>query len=217
MVQTRKRERELVKLRSLRNDPENRNILSIVETPTGQVTVYEPSKEDIQEIMLLDDMVAAFNQESESNNLDISGATILKELIPRLTDLEIDQDMSDEEMSQIIENPTVELMEIQNILSSVVTNIYSDMFLKFKNELELKQMVDLTENISDKTLGMFIEKASKTDDGRQSILEISKKSKEIKADQSGDEDLEKDATVLDPKSHENEIKQTLEDHFSPDI
>lgn len=125
-------------------------------------------------------MVDAFNQENADENLlDINGTTILKELIPLLTDLEIDPDMTDEEMAQIIENPTVELSLITSVLSSVVTNIYTLMIMNFKNNLELRNMVDQTEEISDSALAMFISKQSKTDEGRKQIEEINKQSDKI--------------------------------------
>ena len=100
-------------------------------------------------------------------------------MIPLLTDLEIDPDMTDEEMAQIIENPTVELSLITSVLSSVVTNIYTLMIMNFKNNLELRNMVDQTEEISDSALAMFISKQSKTDEGRKQIEEINKQSEKI--------------------------------------
>ncbi|MCC4359221.1 hypothetical protein [Limosilactobacillus reuteri] len=170
----------MVQFNSFYNDPNNRQILEVINTPTGAVTIFEPSKDDVNKIMQLKEMVDAFNQENvDENLLDINGTTILKELIPLLTDLEIDPDMTDEEMAQIIENPTVELSLITSVLSSVVTNIYTLMIMNFKNNLELRNMVDQTEEISDSALAMFISKQSKTDEGRKQIEEINKQSDKI--------------------------------------
>ncbi|MBW3350611.1 hypothetical protein [Limosilactobacillus reuteri] len=170
----------MVQFNSFYNDPNNRQILEVINTPTGAVTIFEPSKDDVNKIMQLKEMVDAFNQENADENLlDINGTTILKELIPLLTDLEIDSEMTDEEMAQIIENPTVELSLITSVLSSVVTNIYTLMIMNFKNNLELRNMVDQTEEISDSALAMFISKQSKTDEGRKQIEEINKQSDKI--------------------------------------
>ena len=170
----------MIQFNSFYNDPNNRQILEVINTPTGAVTIFEPSKDDVNKIMQLKEMVDAFNQENvDENLLDINGTTILKELIPLLTDLEIDPDMTDEEMAQIIENPTVELSLITSVLSSVVTNIYTLMIMNFKNNLELRNMVDQTEEISDSALAMFISKQSKTDEGRKQIEEINKQSDKI--------------------------------------
>ena len=180
MVRTGNGEYTLVQFNSFYNDPNNRQILEVINTPTGAVTIFEPSKDDVNKIMQLKEMVDAFNQENvDENLLDINGTTILKELIPLLTDLEIDPDMTDEEMAQIIENPTVELSLITSVLSSVVTNIYTLMIMNFKNNLELRNMVDQTEEISDSALAMFISKQSKTEEGRKQIEEINKQSDKI--------------------------------------
>ena len=180
MVRTGNGEYTLVQFNSFYNDPNNRQILEVINTPTGAVTIFEPSKDDVNKIMQLKEMVDAFNQENADENLlDINGTTILKELIPLLTDLEIDPDMTDEEMAQIIENPTVELSLITSVLSSVVTNIYTLMIMNFKNNLELRNMVDQTEEISDSALAMFISKQSKTDEGRKQIEEINRQSDKI--------------------------------------
>ena len=180
MVRTGNGEYTLVQFNSFYNDPNNRQILEVINTPTGAVTIFEPSKDDVNKIMQLKEMVDAFNQENADENLlDINGTTILKELIPLLPDLEIDPDMTDEEMAQIIENPTVELSLITSVLSSVVTNIYTLMIMNFKNNLELRNMVDQTEEISDSALAMFISKQSKTDEGRKQIEEINKQSEKI--------------------------------------
>ena len=216
----------MVKFRSLYNDPNDRQILTVVSTPTGQVTIFEPSKDDVQEIMQMQDMVAAFNQQSEEDNtLDIDGTSILRELIPRLTDLEIDPDMSDEEMSQIIENPSLELLEINSVIQDIVTKIYTLMINNFRGELELQKLVNASEEIGDQTLGMYISEATKTDEGRKTIASINKLSKEVKDKQSNDNEtneeakakekkaFDKNAEILKPDSYENSIKDELANRF----
>lgn len=227
MVQTGKRERELnneehkkVKFRSLYSDPENRAIRMVVDTPTGPVTIFEPTSDDIREIMQLDDMVAAFNQEStEDNELDISGTTIMKELIPRLTDLDLD-DMTDDEITDVIENLTVEGNIIIACLASIVTHIYTIMIMNFENNLDLNNMVQMSEQVSDKAFGMYINEAAKTDEGRKQMQEINKQASKVipmikdkNAEKAADskeksEDF-KDATVLDPNNYQKSIEEQV--------
>ena len=227
MVQTGKRERELnneehkkVKFRSLYSDPENRTIRMVVDTPTGPVTIFEPTSDDIREIMQLDDMVAAFNQEStEDNELDISGTTIMKELIPRLTDLDLD-DMTDDEITEVVENLTIEGNVILACLTSIVTYIYTLMIMNFENNLDLNNMVKMSAQISDKAFGMYINEAAKTDEGRKQMQEINKqaskvipmtkdKNAEKAADSKEKSDDFKDATVLDPNNYQKSIEEQV--------
>lgn len=180
MVRTRKSER-MVKFKNLYSDPENRPILNVIDSPTGKITVFEPSKDDVAKIIQMDGMIASFNQEpSEDNMLQVDGPEILKKLIPMLTDIEIDPDMTDEEMNEVIENPTVELMQVNAILESVVTHIYQLMILSFKTELDLQRMVGASYESADKAVGMLLDSASKSAEGRQLLDEINKTSKEAK-------------------------------------
>ena len=200
----------MVQFNSFYNDPNNRQILEVINTPTGAVTIFEPSKDDVNKIMQLKEMVDAFNQENvDENLLDINGTTILKELIPLLTDLEIDPDMTDEEMAQIIENPTVELSLITSVLSSVVTNIYTLMIMNFKNNLELRNMVDQTEEISDSALAMFISKQSKTDEGRKQIEEINKQSEKIVKMETAIKQAEEKANAKPEEESQTSEKQAV--------
>ena len=228
MVQAGKRERELneneletpkVKFRSLYSDPENRTIRMVVDTPTGVVTIFEPTNDDIREIMQLDDMVAAFNQEnSEENELDISGTTIMKELIPRLTDLDLD-DMTDDEITEVINNLTVEGNVIMACLTSIVTHIYTIMLMNFENNLDLNNMAKMSEKMSDKAFSMYVNEAAKTDEGRRQMQEINKQASKVislrdktnadKSDKTAEADM-KDATVLDPDNYQKSIEAQID-------
>lgn len=213
-------EHKNVKFRSLYSDPKNRTIRMVVDTPTGPVTIFEPTSDDIREIMQLDDMVAAFNQEStEDNELDISGTTIMKELIPRLTDLDLD-DMTDDEITEVVENLTIEGNVILACLTSIVTYIYTLMIMNFENNLDLNNMVKMSAQISDKAFGMYINEAAKTDEGRKQMQEINKqaskvipmtkdKNAEKAADSKEKSDDFKDATVLDPNNYQKSIEEQV--------
>ena len=213
-------EHKNVKFRSLYSDPKNRTIRMVVDTPTGPVTIFEPTSDDIREIMQLDDMVAAFNQESDGDNeLDISGTTIMKELIPRLTDLDLD-DMTDDEITEVVENLTIEGNVILACLTSIVTYIYTLMIMNFENNLDLNNMVKMSAQISDKAFGMYINEAAKTDEGRKQMQEINKQASKVipmikdkNAEKAADskeksEDF-KDATVLDPNNYQKSIEEQV--------
>lgn len=214
----------MVKFRSLYNDPENRQIHGVVDTPTGPVTIFEPSSEDVRAIMGMQDIIAAFNQESDGDNtLDVSGMTILKEIIPLLTDLEMEEDLTDEEFAEIIENPSIELTDITTMLTDIVTHVYTLMIREFQSNLSLQTLAAMSEDVGDKTLGQYIVQASKTDDGRRQLNDINKQSKkivELKEHQKDNEETPKEdkiddtAPVLDPNNYTDSISKDLASRFS---
>lgn len=218
----------MVQLKSLYADPESRQIRDVITTPTGQITIFEPTMEDTQAIMELQDLVASFNQDGDesTNYLDISGVTVLKDIIPRLTDIEIPEDMTDEEIAKVVENPTVEMRSVMSYLSSIVTHIYKLMILNYKNDLELQDLVKDSEEISNQTMGMYIRNAVKTDEGRSSISEIQKQATALvkQEEQDGsapkqaevataDQKLDTTAKVLDPNNYNKELSDSLSDKY----
>ena len=76
---------QLVQFNSFYNDPNNRQILEVINTPTGAVTIFEPSKDDVNKIMQLKEMVDAFNQENADENLlDINAVSYTHLTLPTI-------------------------------------------------------------------------------------------------------------------------------------
>lgn len=208
--------------------------MRVVDTPTGAVTIFEPSVEDMEQIMAMDDLIAAFNQDpGDDNNVEINGTDILKQVIPMLTDLEFDADMTDEEMTRIIDHPSVWLRQILGWLTRIVTGVYRIMILNFYNNLDMTDMVNMSEELSDQVLNRYIECKSRTDEGRQQIQKINEQSDKIiqmtkaqnkKAEQErkqkAKEDSESkvqdyaDADILKPDNYTKSIEDEVKSRFS---
>lgn len=175
----------MVKFRSLYNDPENRMIREIIEGATGPITIYEPSQNDIDRIMQMNDMIASFNsepkdgEEEDGMTLNVRGETILKELIPLLTDIEIDEDMTEDEMQKIIENPTIDLLNVMQVLSGIVTQIYTFMILHYRNTVQMEDVMERSEDVRDTTMDRYVSAAAKTDEGRQMLSGLAKSAAEF--------------------------------------
>lgn len=221
---------KMVKFRSFYNDPENRNIMEIVQTPTGAVTIYEPTTEDIRTIMSLDDAIAAMNQEvnsDEGNTITLHEASILKVLIPRLTDLDM-EDLTDDEIDEIIGNLNAEGSLLMASLERVISQIYTLMIINFSNQQMLKKLIDISDDLTDQTLGMYITQAAKTDEGRRQIHELNQQAKKVakmqkqeeqemseKDEDDSDEGVSfNDAPSLDPDVDSKEAKTVIKGHFS---
>lgn len=142
----------------------------------------------------------------------------MKELIPRLTDLDLD-DMTDDEITEVINNLTVEGNVIMACLTSIVTHIYTIMLMNFENNLDLNNMAKMSEKMSDKAFGMYVNEAAKTDEGRRQMQEINKQASKVislrdktnadKSDKTAEADM-KDATVLDPDNYQKSIEAQID-------
>lgn len=224
----------MVKFRSLYNDPNNKMVREVIDGATGPITIFEPSREDIESIMRLNDIVAAFNEDDtneEGTELDIDGTTIIRELIPMLTDIEMEEDLDDEEIADIIENPTVDLMNVSEVLSGIVTQVFTLMAIKTKNQLDLEQLVTRTQETRDSSVNNYISESLKTDEGRQQLRqlnELAKQAKEkVEEQEDEDEQVEEEEEVtesnasdegpnlesMDPEAYQEKLAKELKDRF----
>ena len=173
----------MVKFRSLYNDPENRMIREIIDGTTGPITIFEPSQSDIDRIMQMNDVVSSFNAEpaddEEGATLDVHAETILKELIPLLTDIEIEDDMTEGEMQKIIENPTIDLLNVTEVLSGIVTQVYTFMLLRYRNLMDMEDMTERSEDTKDATMDRYVSAAAKTDEGRMMLSGLAQNANEL--------------------------------------
>lgn len=163
----------LVKFSSLKSDPKKRQIHSIIKSPTGDITVFEPTKEDIEKIMELQEFVISLNKDSkkDDNTLDISGMTIIKKVVPLITDLDLNG-LSDEEIQDVINHPNLAMMELNQILSSIITSIYKMVILSYANELQTNDVSLETMKLNHNTIGQFVTQAATTDKGRELVTEL---------------------------------------------
>lgn len=233
----------MVKLKSLKNDPKKRVVYRIVDTPTGQITVYEPTKQDIKKIIELQDEIASYNEDNEME-LEIAGFTVMRELIPMLTDVEIDPEMTDEEVRDIADNPTLALLTVTHILEGIVSDVYKMLILQTVNNVKNDDIEVLVEEMKDQVSGSLIERMSKTDEGREPAAEVAQETmrlvnskqneyiedemtkaevaKELEEDEAineivnEDTDDSTDDVVVDeePTSYEDRIKSKFQANYS---
>lgn len=165
----------MVKFESLGNTPNERAVRYVVSSPTGTIKIFEPSKEDISRILSLQDFITNLNQDVEEGDqhmLDISGLTIMRDLIPMLTDIEFDEDMTDEELEKIINNPTVALMEVTKVLTGIMVSVYKMMILEAQNHLIENDMALETAKTENQAAERLMQMASLTDEGREMVKQI---------------------------------------------
>lgn len=203
-----------VQLRSLYNDPENRQIIKVIDTSAGQVSIFEPTRDDVEFILAHDDLVEIFDQDWNNGEHDgkLDGATFLLDLLPRLTDLDLG-DITPEEMDKILENPTVDLLAINAVVQGIVNKVYAFMVIGYKNNIQLQRLVNDTEEISDLTLGHYIEEISKTADGREQIKEIMEQSKHLEELK---QEVDKSESEQDTGNEEQEAKPKSEEQVQFD-
>jgi hypothetical protein len=208
---------------------EERTIRTIVDTPTGKVTVYEPTNEDVEKIMELDDFISALNQDpdEEGNDVDqdeyeatleISGVTVMRELIPLLTDIEVPEELSDEELNKIIEHPTMALTMVKHVLTGIVTDVYKIMILSVQNELKSADLTFTSEELSNRIMDLYSGLGVNSDEGTQALKQIEKEKSALQdavpkselETKSQNDQSESNISLVKPKSESEEVNEEIQ-------
>lgn len=118
-----------MKLEDLKNTAEDRKIRDVVMSAGSSINVYEPTIEDIDEIIDLQ------KKWVENDDMQIAGIEVIKVLFPMLTDMDGIDDMTDEEISDVVNNPTNALLQIQYHIETIITEVYKTALLKTRKEI----------------------------------------------------------------------------------
>lgn len=118
-----------MKLENLKNTAEDRKIRDVVMSAGTSINVYEPTIEDIDTIIDLQQKWV------ENDDMQIAGIEVIKVLFPMLTDMEGIDDMTDEEISDVVNNPTNALLQIQYHIETIITEVYKTALLKTRKEI----------------------------------------------------------------------------------
>ncbi|MFT9003211.1 MAG: hypothetical protein ABF991_00720 [Liquorilactobacillus hordei] len=165
----------MVELKNLRTDPIKREINTVIKSKYGDITIYEPRKSDVEVIMGLHEFIISLNvkdeKEKNKSTLKISDATILKDVIPLLTDINVG-DMTEEEIQNVLDNPSTAMMEVNQVLVHMITSIYKIVLLSYANEL-LEHDVNLESmKLNHSAIGTFVNQANETEEGKELLKKV---------------------------------------------
>ncbi|PEA25804.1 hypothetical protein CN984_12315 [Bacillus cereus] len=108
-----------------------RQVRELIRTPQGNIEVYEPTVDDIAEII---DLQRDKGLGMEDGKIAFDGVDVMKTLFPLLTNIDFG-DISDEELSKIIENPSIHLLIAQQYVAQVVAESNKLYAQRVKTEL----------------------------------------------------------------------------------
>lgn len=144
-----------MKLSYLKNTQENRKIRDVVMSAGSSINVYEPTLVEIDEILKLQEKWAS------KDGIEVSGIDVIKVLFPMLTDLEGINEMTDEEIREVNDNPTNAFLQIQYNIETIITEIYKTTILKTRKEILDTDLQVEAYKVQDETIERTIALASK--------------------------------------------------------
>lgn len=170
----------MVLLKDLANRKGNREVREVIFAKDETITVYEPDKENIEEIFALQER---FINGDNPERLQLSGRDVVN-LFAMLTDIGGLDDLTDEEIDDIIDNPSMALIQVQKVIEGIVIEVYKMVVLSIQNEVLLSDVKLETARSQNELLertklmaqrdGKNKEYADKIDKAKAKVLELQK-------------------------------------------
>lgn len=190
-----------MKLSYLKNTKEYRKIRDVVMSSGSTVNIFEPTLEEIDEILKLQDEWVS------DEGMNISGADVVKVLFPMLTDLEDIDEMTESDVQEVIDNPSNAFIQIQYHIETIITEVYKTAILKARKEILEKDLevenYKVSEEVFDRTLSL----AAKNNGTKEVFDKLQEAEEEFKQA----EETEKITKLEDYKNQEKESESTLDE------
>ena len=190
-----------MKLSYLKNTKEHRKIRDVVMSSGSTVNIFEPTLEEIDEILKLQDEWVS------DEGMNISGADVVKVLFPMLTDLEGIDEMTESDVQEVIDNPSNAFIQIQYHIETIITEVYKTAILKARKEILEKDLevenYKVSEEVFDRTLSL----AAKNNGTKEVFDKLQEAEEEFKQA----EEAEKITKLEDYKKQEKESESTLDE------
>ena len=162
----------MVNINKLYNNQNNRIVRATVTMSGETVKIFEPSLSDFDKILELQQQYI-----EDTSEFEVKAVDVIKTIIPLLTDIEGMEDISDEELEEIINNPTLLLLSVVDELEVILFEVYKTVIssnkkhvteMEFKTDMyqfnadSFNRIISSVEAKDDKNLANKIKELSET-------------------------------------------------------
>ncbi len=121
----------------LSNPEISRSVRERINTPHGAINVFEPSVQDLEMIL---EIQRKNGFDMQTDFVEFDEQTMVKEIFPLLTDIDFEE-MSQEQLDAVLENPTVHLLIAQNVIAQIITEANKLFAHRIKTDLSQAESV----------------------------------------------------------------------------
>ena len=124
----------------------NRAIRKAVFTSNGDsIIIYEPTREDIAKIMEMQERWVQ-NQTADGLEFEPDQYQVIRELFPLLTDIEGLEELTDEEIQELDENPNILFMQAAQVVQQIIAEVFSLIVLNYDKSIAESEAIIATNN-----------------------------------------------------------------------
>lgn len=125
----------MVKFTALRNGSgEERRVREVCTAGNLSVIVYEPSREDTEQILEWQDQLFEEGADGQMS-VKVSDEQMIRLLYPLLTNLEGFDELKDEEIKDVTQNPSIALIQTTSVITQILIEVYKITILSIRRQM----------------------------------------------------------------------------------
>lgn len=209
----------MVKFANLVNKKEARKIRDVVLAGNDKIVVYEPTIDEVDKII---NGQEDFIKGVRTGVISFDGVYVVKELFPLLTDIEGIGDLTDKEIEDVVENPSLAYLQVEQSIKGIIVEIFRSLVIASKTELLEADLIRENENIQNSALDAIFKKIAQESNSEDLLQKIEEASRNlIEAQKQEDEKALKaqlDNVVNLPVADKKEVveqQENKEEHYVP--
>ncbi|URJ76437.1 hypothetical protein MF621_004144 (plasmid) [Bacillus velezensis] len=186
---------------------QEKQIRELINTPQGTIEIYEPSINDVERII---EIYRGNGFNIEDNVATFDGVQVLKEFFPLLTNIEFG-DITDEEIQEIVENPSVHFLITQQVTAQIVAESIKLYSQRVKTELMKSDSMMAQMELLEAIPSLIVDQAKKDSKVSELLDNVVKVEGELKEaiDRQSENEKEEANLNSDIISSESEVNKDL--------
>lgn len=201
----------MVKFANLGNSIKERKIREVIVSGKDKIVVYEPSVEDVDNIINYQE---TFVKGLSTGEITIDGVDIVKVLFPMLTDIEGIDELTDEEINAIVAEPSLAYLQVEQVIKGIIVEIYKTLVITSRTELIEMDLIKENENVQNTALDAIMKQAAKVYGAEDLLQKIENASENLRKAQANELQKDLDNVVeFKPKENENDTTDQLKDQY----
>lgn len=159
----------MVNFANLVNKKEARKIRDVVLAGNDKIVVYEPTVDQVDEII---NGQEDFIKGVRTGEISFDGVYVVKELFPLLTDIEGIGDLTDKEIKDVVENPSLAYLQVEQSIKGIIVEIFRSLVIASKTELLEADLIRENENIQNSALDAIFKKIAQESNSEDLLQKI---------------------------------------------
>lgn len=193
----------MAKFIDLKNDPANRKVRDVIMSSGETINVYEPTRDQVMEIL-------SFQEKwIKGSDLVISGIELIKIIFPMLTDIEGIEELTNDEIVSVVDNPTIAMVQVQHEIETIITEVYKTVILSTRRDLLETDFQVEAYKASEEAMARSLSLAAKNNKKTEFLDKLKEKAKEFEELDLVAKEEEKENNLIRLNQIKDETQETV--------